>query len=122
MLNGALRVLEIDTLIKMGFFIHDLHCQIEKLHQQQFGGHHGEVFNVYRGQGLSGQDFEKLQKTKGGLISFNNFLSTSKDREVSLPFALTAMTTTDSIGILFTMTIDPSIRRFHPLPSPVLTR
>ncbi|CAF4207606.1 unnamed protein product, partial [Adineta steineri] len=35
MLNYALRSMEDDTIINMGFFIHDLHQQIQQLHQQQ---------------------------------------------------------------------------------------
>jgi tetratricopeptide (TPR) repeat protein len=64
---------------------------------------------VYRGQGLSITDFEKLRKTKGGLISFNNFLSTSKAREVSLEFAEGILGKTNTVGILFQMSIDPSV-------------
>ncbi|CAF4433485.1 unnamed protein product, partial [Adineta steineri] len=67
-------------------------------------------FVVYRGQGFIKSDFEKLQKTKDGLISFNNFLSTSKDREVSLDFARYASTKFDMVGILFIMYIDPCVK------------
>jgi tetratricopeptide (TPR) repeat protein len=109
MLNRALRTLEADTIINMGFFIRDLHQEIEELHRNQVGKYHGKPFIVYRGQGLSKFDFDKLQKTKGGLISFNNFLSTSKKREVSLIFAKYALTKTNMIGILFKMSIDPSV-------------
>ncbi|CAF0774976.1 unnamed protein product [Adineta steineri] len=110
MLNYALRSMEGDTIINMGFFIHDLHQQIQQLHQQQLISYADEPFIVYRGQGLSKANFEILQKTKHGLISFNNFLSTSKDKEVSLNFALCALTNQDMKGILFTMTIDPCIK------------
>ena len=68
----------------------------------------GKIFTVYRGQGLSKTDFEQMKKTKGGLMSFNNFLSTSKHRNVSLPFVHNALADPDSVGILFVMTIDPS--------------
>jgi tetratricopeptide (TPR) repeat protein len=109
MLNRALRMSDVDIIIKMGFFIGDLHRHIEELHKEQFGGHqNGKVFTVYRGQGLSNANFEHMKKTKGGLMSFNNFLSTSKDRNVSLPFARNALTDPDSVGILFVMTINPS--------------
>ncbi|CAF4528469.1 unnamed protein product [Rotaria sp. Silwood2] len=107
MLNSSLRTLESNTIIKMGFFIRDLHLQIRELHQQQLDRHHDEVFIVYRGQGLSIQDFEKLQQ--GRLMSFNNFLSTSKNREFSFDFAMCALTKNNSVGILFQITIDPSI-------------
>jgi tetratricopeptide (TPR) repeat protein len=108
MLNRALRTLESDIITKMGFFIRDLHHQIEKLHSQQFGKHQEKVFTVFRGQGLLIQDFEKLERTKGGLISFNNFLSTSKKEDISLAFANYALTKTEFVGILFKMIINPS--------------
>jgi tetratricopeptide (TPR) repeat protein len=109
MLNRALRMSNMDIIIKMGFFISDLHRQIEKLHKEQFGSLHSrKIFTVYRGQGLSKTDFDQLTDTKGGLMSFNNFLSTSKTRNVSLSFAQSALTDPNSVGILFVMTIDPS--------------
>jgi tetratricopeptide (TPR) repeat protein len=109
MLNRALRNLEGDTIINMGFLIHDLHRQIEELHEEQVSSYHGKPFFVYRGQGLSTTDFDKLQKTKGGLMSFNNFLSISKVRKVSFGFAKDASRKTGMIGILFQMTIDPLV-------------
>ena len=109
MLNRALRMSDVDIIIKMGFFIGDLHRQIEELHKEQFGGHQaGKILTVYRGQGLSKADFQKMKETKGGLMSFNNFLSTSKDRDVSLAFAESNASNPDLVGILFVMTIDPS--------------
>jgi tetratricopeptide (TPR) repeat protein len=109
LLNSALRLLEADTIINMGFFIHDLHREIEELHKKQVNSHHRKSFIVYRGQGLSNTDFEKLKTTKGGLMSFNNFLSTSKKRDVSLGFAVGSLGETDMVGILFEMTIDPLV-------------
>ena len=108
-LNQALRNLEGDIIIHMGFFIHDLHQQIEKLHKEQINNYCGKSFIVYRGQGLLTSAFEKLQKTKGGLMSFNNFLSTAKNREISLTFAESNSAATNTVGILFQMIIDPSI-------------
>jgi tetratricopeptide (TPR) repeat protein len=109
MLNRALRTTDVDIIIHMGFFIGDLHRHIETLHQKQFGGDQiNKTLTVYRGQALSTADFKTLKDTKGGLLSFNNFLSTSKNRTVSLPFAQSALTDPDSVGILFVMTIDPS--------------
>ena len=109
MLNAALRLMEAETIINMGFFIHDLHNQIQQLYRQQLDTYRGESFTVYRGQGLAIEDFEKLQKTKGGLMSFNNFLSTSTDRGTSFAFAKSASTVTNKIGILFKISIDPSV-------------
>ncbi|CAF2091242.1 unnamed protein product [Rotaria magnacalcarata] len=77
MLNRALLMLDMERMIKLGFFIRSLHLQLKKLHQEQ-SSNFQQVFTVYRGQGLSQQDFQNLCDSKGGLLSFNNFLSTSK--------------------------------------------
>jgi len=109
MLNRALRLMDVDIIIKMGFFIGDLHRHIEQLHSEQFGSHNsGKSFTVYRGQGMSNTEFEQMSKTKGGLISFNNFISTSKSHEISLDFASRAATNPDLVGVFFVLTIDPS--------------
>ena len=107
MLNRALRTMDADLIIKLGFFISDLHRQIEQLHTDQFNDKKSkEKFTVYRGQGMAKEDFEKMVATKGGLLSFNCFLSTSRDRRVSLDFAQRAATSSDMIGVLFVMAID----------------
>ncbi|CAF0872914.1 unnamed protein product [Adineta steineri] len=101
MLNYALRTMDADIIITMGFFLRDVHEQIQHLYEQQVNSYGRKPFLVYRGQGLMKSDFERLQKTKDGLLSFNNFLSTSKDKELSLVFAECASTKPDTIGILF---------------------
>ncbi|CAF1376060.1 unnamed protein product [Adineta steineri] len=110
MLNQALRILDADIIINMGFFLRDVHQQIQQLHEQQVNSYGKKPFLVYRGQGLMQSDFEKLQKTRGGLMSFNNFLSTSKDKEVSLHFAQYASAEQNKVGVLFIMSIDPCIK------------
>jgi hypothetical protein len=109
MLNRALRLTDVDIIIKMGFFISDLHYHNEQLYSEQFSDHESSTsFIVYRGQDMSKTDFEQMTKNKGGLMSFDNFLSTSKDRNVSLDFARRALPNSDVVGILFIMTIDPN--------------
>ncbi|CAF1319648.1 unnamed protein product [Adineta steineri] len=110
MLNQALRVMDADIIINMGFFLRDVHRQIQQLHEQQVNSYGRKPFTVYRGQGLMKSDFEKLQKAKGGLMSFNNFLSTSKNDQVSLGFARDAAVEVNKVGILFIMSIDPCIK------------
>ncbi|CAF4108678.1 unnamed protein product [Adineta steineri] len=108
MLNRALRTLEVNIIIKMGFFVHDLHRNIEQLHLEQ-SSEYVQPFIVYRGQGMSKRDFSKMMKTRGGLFSFNNFVSTSVDRDVSCAFADSNRDNPNLVGVLFEMTIDPSI-------------
>ncbi|CAF1246312.1 unnamed protein product [Adineta steineri] len=107
MLNQALRLMDVDIILRMGFFINDLHRDIQRLHSEQFDGEQsGETFTVYRGQFLSKEDFTEMNKTKGGLLSFNNFLSTSKDRDVSLFFTPQDATDPAFVIILFVISIN----------------
>ena len=108
-LNRALRLLEADIIVNMGFFIHDLHQQLQQLHKEQLAEYGGQPFVVYRGQGLPNVDFEKLKRSRGGLMSFNCFVSTSTNKDTSMQFARTAAMDPDRVGILFVMTIDPKI-------------
>jgi tetratricopeptide (TPR) repeat protein len=110
MLNHALRNMEVDLIINMGFFVRHLHNSIVQLHLEQNAGHtQSTTFTVYRGQGLSQADFNQLLKSKGGLMSFNSFLSTSRDRTVSLAFAESNQFDPDLIGVLFEITMNSSI-------------
>ncbi|CAF5049043.1 unnamed protein product, partial [Rotaria sp. Silwood1] len=108
MLNCGLREMDVDIILKMGFFIRHLHQHITKLHYEQ-QGNMPTKFQVFRGQGLSMEDFEKMKQTKGGLMSFNNFLSTSRNREISFNFAQPASFNPNSVGVLFIMNIDTNI-------------
>lgn len=46
-LNRALRLMEADSIVNMGFFIRHLHHQIEVLHREQVHDHHEQPFIVY---------------------------------------------------------------------------
>ncbi|CAF3645063.1 unnamed protein product [Rotaria socialis] len=89
-LNRGLRSLDMEAMRKLGFFIRSLHLQLEQLHQEQSASFQ-TAFTVYRGQGLSKEDFQNLMDSKGGLLSFNNFLSTSKKQKVATSFVQDAL-------------------------------
>ncbi|CAF2028837.1 unnamed protein product [Rotaria magnacalcarata] len=108
MLNRGLRSLDMEAMCKLGFFIRSLHLQLKQLHQEQSASFQ-TAFTVYRGQGLSQPDFQNLFDSKGGLLSFNNFLSTSKKQKVATSFVQgTLVRNPDIVGVMFIMTIDPS--------------
>ena len=110
MLNRALRMMDADLMVKLGFFIADLHRQIEELHREEFGGNGcNQELTVFRGQGMEQKDFEKMVASKGGLISFNCFLSTSRTDQISLVFAKRAVANPQLVGVLFVITIDPGL-------------
>ncbi|CAF3374934.1 unnamed protein product [Rotaria sp. Silwood1] len=106
MINRALRVQDTELIIRMGFFIRDLHEHIERIYSKMGKSH---SLTVYRGQGMLNIDFEKLVKNKHGLISFNNFFSASTDRQLSLNFAKQSLNNTNLTCVLFQMHINPLI-------------
>ncbi|CAF4937394.1 unnamed protein product, partial [Rotaria sp. Silwood1] len=58
---------------------------------------------------LLSKDFEQLRNTEGGLLLFDNFLSTSIKREIEEGFIESALPKyKDNVGVLFIMTIDPN--------------
>lgn len=110
MLNRALRVMDVNVIIKIGFFLRDVHCHITKLHDEQFDKPDLQnPFTVYRGQSLSVNDFKKLKSTKGGLLSFNNFLSTSSKQGIGNFYADSNLGDPNVMVVLFVITVDPSI-------------
>ena len=107
MVNRALRCLEMETMVKLGFFIRKLHQQLEQLYREQVNSFK-EKFVVYRGQGFNEKDFHYLNSNKGGLLSFNSFLSTSKLKQVSMNSIKRKLAKhPEKVGVLFIMTIDP---------------
>ncbi|UJR20846.1 hypothetical protein I4U23_023956 [Adineta vaga] len=106
-LNQAIQTVDMGAIIDMGFFIVDLHRELVNLHAQQYSkSHSSRTFQVYRGEGMPRKNFEELIKNSGGLLSFNKFLSTSKDQQTALKNAHYAAGRSDFIGVLFVMKID----------------
>lgn len=103
-LNRALRMQNIEVVLKMGFCVRDLHQQIEQLYSTT-----DQRLNLvlFRGQGMSTEKFEKMNKNEGGLLAFNNFLSTSYDEQVSRAFAASSLDDPDLTGILFRIEMNP---------------
>ncbi|CAF1026034.1 unnamed protein product [Adineta steineri] len=107
MLNEALREVNIEVLMKMAFFIRDLHKQIKQRHLEPSIAKIPST--IYRGQGMFNRDFEKLKKSQGGFLSFNNFLSTTCKEHVARGFAERSRDKLEKTPILFEISIDPSI-------------
>jgi tetratricopeptide (TPR) repeat protein len=104
-LNEALRNMNIEVLMKMGFFIQDLHQEIKRWYSKLKSNQIPTT--VYRGQGLSNKDFEKLKV--GGFWSCNSFLSTSQKESATSTFIGFHQKSIDTKAIIFEIKIDPSI-------------
>ncbi|CAF3119171.1 unnamed protein product [Rotaria sp. Silwood2] len=105
MINRALRTQEIEIIFKMGFFLRDVHRQIEELNSEKT--RKSSVFFVYRGQGILSTEFERVKRTsKGDLLVFNNFLHGSLNKKLALQFARNSLRDPDLVGVLFNITIN----------------
>ncbi|CAF2022528.1 unnamed protein product [Rotaria magnacalcarata] len=65
--NKALRTQDMTMLIAMGFFIRDLHLQLIELQETDIENQ--SLSMLYRGQGMTMKDFERLHQQIDGLIS-----------------------------------------------------
>ena len=108
-LNEALRIQDMETIIRFGPYIRDLD---DDLKRAQLEERHSSVFNVttvYRGQAMSKADFDRVQANKGGLLSFNCFLSTSTEKNIGDFFAQTnskGSSDKTSVSVLFIISVD----------------
>ena len=97
-----------DRIFHPTFISRHLQKHMDEVHQEQQTKNPVTVeFTVYRGQGLPHEYFKKMKKSEGGLMAFNNFLSTSFSREISIGFA--RQSNLDLIAVLFVMKIDPQV-------------
>ena len=101
-LNKALYDYDIETMFAMRIFIRDLHNQIDKMFKlqqevvtftvghdrYQMAGNILETTTIlYRGQRMLKDELEKLKLNEDGLLSINNFLSTSTDENIARMFS-----------------------------------
>ena len=116
LLNRALRIQDVEVIIKMGFFLRDVHRHLQELHSKL---DRNQLITVYRGKTMSNDEFNEIRTKENGLLAFNTFLSTSVNEQVSLQFAKKSLTKPNTVAVLFQMTIDPSISStpFAPISS-----
>ena len=107
-LDRGLRLMDTDIIIRTDFFMRRLQKHMDKVYrEQQAQNPITAQFIVFHGDGLSHEYFDKMKQSKGGLMAFTNFLSTSRSREISVCFA--RCSNLDAIAVLFVMNIDPRV-------------
>lgn len=103
MINRAFRMMDMDLILKLGFFIADLHHSIT----QQLNKHipyYPKRF--YYGQGVYKSDWNRIREAKNGLFSFESFMLASENKKVQMNYAKNASSNNDMIGILFVIVVD----------------
>jgi tetratricopeptide (TPR) repeat protein len=105
-LNKALRVQNIDVFFAFRFFIKDMFKSLSEEHKKFKHPLTGQFSRVYRGQVISTDEFDRMQKSIGEFISINSFFSTSRNRKRALEFASNVMPTGGIRQILFDIQVD----------------
>ncbi|CAK9188740.1 unnamed protein product [Sphagnum troendelagicum] len=105
MVNKALRTQDHLTLYALRLFIRDLHRQLA--HLQADSEPRSNKLVLFRGQGLTKSDFEKLNSNNSGLLSMNTFLSTSENKEIALGFARESLGDPDTEAVLLQIDLNP---------------
>ncbi|UJR16852.1 hypothetical protein I4U23_003751 [Adineta vaga] len=106
LLNKALRIQNIDALFAFRFFIKDMFENLSEEHQKFKRSLAGQVIQVYRGQIISMDEFNRMHKSIGEFISMNSFFSTSRNRKKALEFINCAVSTDSTRQILFDIQVD----------------
>jgi tetratricopeptide (TPR) repeat protein len=104
-MNRAIRVRDEGILGLMSFFFRDMHLQITQLHTKTFKCE--KSFTVYRGQGITQEQFSETI-VEGGIIAFDNFLLTTSIRDQALEATRNA-TGKNFFAVFFEINVDSSI-------------
>ena len=106
LVNKALRTEDVELLYIFRFFLIDLCSTIDE-HRLQPTNEQKHV-QVYRGTQISDDEFEKFQFNIGQVIATNGFLSTSKNRRISIDFAKPNRVKKGFHSVLFEIDVDLS--------------
>ncbi|CAF1367926.1 unnamed protein product [Rotaria sordida] len=79
--NRAFRTENIDLLFIFRFFLADMYKHLQKLHSEQFRDK--LLRTVFRGQVMTGSEFNSIKNNIGHLMSVNTFFSTTITRDVT---------------------------------------
>ncbi|CAF1296171.1 unnamed protein product [Rotaria sordida] len=104
LLNKALRYQDFDSIYKFRYIIKDLHEQLKRLYFDQ-SSELKEIETVYRGQLMHKNELKNLQRSQGGLVSMNSFLSTTRAKTAASAFILGA-TKGETVPVLFEININ----------------
>ncbi|CAF4982851.1 unnamed protein product, partial [Rotaria sp. Silwood1] len=106
LLNKALRVQNIDILFSFRFFIKDMFKSLTEEHKKMKRSLTDHFIRVYRGQIISTDEFDRIQKSIGEFISINSFFSTSRNRKQALGFIRSVVSSDAIKKILFEIKVD----------------
>ncbi|CAF4224258.1 unnamed protein product, partial [Adineta steineri] len=108
LLNTSLRIESIDDIVKMRYFINDLHNQLAELQSSFIESLNGKKeIILYRGLLMKVALLNELRENFGGLISMNSFVSATQDEYVAIVFSGDGEQTIplDEVSVIYEMLI-----------------
>ncbi|CAF3097668.1 unnamed protein product [Rotaria sp. Silwood2] len=106
-LNEALRRSCINILFAFRFFIRDLKDQLEEEHKNFLDTNGGNMIYLYRGQRMSKDEIDKLQKlNRDCLISVDGYFSTSRSTEIAAGFMTPKTEKDNKMPVRYDITCD----------------
>ncbi|CAF4089444.1 unnamed protein product [Adineta steineri] len=113
LLNTSLRIEIINDIVKMRYFINDLHNQLAELQSSFIESLDGKKeIILYRGLLMEVAQLNELKENFDGLISMNSFVSATQDKNVAIVYSGNGEQTIppDEVSVIYEMLIDTDIR------------
>lgn len=111
--NKALRTEDIELLYTFRYFIQDLCKRLAIEHEAWLTREPAAAptLTLYRGLKVGKEELTRFQSNIGALISTNGFLSTTRNKQLALQFALkSSKRTVDVSPVLFIIQVDRSLK------------
>jgi tetratricopeptide (TPR) repeat protein len=106
LLNLAFRREDIERIFRFGYYIADLHHQLEQLGSCQRLGKNQNTKTFFRGKRYSVDVIQQFKDNIGHLISLNGLLSTSEDYDISTIFSGLDGKNSDYQSVIFEININ----------------
>jgi len=112
LLNELIDTEPIECIVKMRYFIHDLHYQLHQLQTQLIQSLNGQTnLTVYRGRMMKFNRLKQFSESIGGLFTINTFLSATQNERFAIALSGGGKTTNpDEVSVILEMLIDTNIR------------
>jgi hypothetical protein len=111
LINQLLQTEPINCLIKMRYYIHDVHNQLDQLQPSFIQSLNGKTSLIlYRGRTMKINQLNELRNSIGGLISINSFFSATQNKQIAISFSCNGYKlNSDEVTVIYEMLINTNI-------------
>jgi hypothetical protein len=116
LLNKSLQIENIELIVKLRYFIHDLHNQLAELQLNFLRSLPPGQPNLilYRGLTMTTSELDKFRQNETNFVSTNSFLSTTRDFNAALFFSGEGRIDEPQVSVIYEIFVDTSIT--HSVP------